>query len=301
MALLLPSATGYLMRAEEPTTGLIQSTAPPPASCPAAAPPMSAPPMGQGFAPRASRDSKCCFPSNPSLVHTQEPDDTINDDRQGFKCDKFPITTDSKILLKLCQEAVSSLNIQQQFYTSGATFSQCFFPTSILAKTDVWNASTPTGRKYIICIIKKRTLFSLVFLLLTTAQKIATLLHTLPPKPCRTTFSLTPTCCCGSNFSLWKPEKRKATSNNRAKAMHCWKRENCLSIQLGVTKAATTNMRMKHPESQYLVIPQHLQGAEPPWGQHWTAPENMLMQGSKSSSSCKKMKWYFSLPESQAH
>lgn len=112
--------------------GLIWSVAPPPASCPAAAPLRSTRPTGQGFAPMASRDSASCSSSNLSLVRTQEPDDTINDDRQEFKCDKFPITIDSKILFKLCQEAVSSLNIQQQFYPSRATFSQCFLPTSII-------------------------------------------------------------------------------------------------------------------------------------------------------------------------
>lgn len=110
----------------------------------------------------------------------------------------------------------------------------------------------------------------------------------LLPKPCCTTFFLTPTCCRGSNVSSWKPDRRKATSNNSAKAVP-WQKGGSAYLYSWVSlKLQPLTSGLKHPESQYPVIPQHLQGAKPPWGQHWTAPENTLIQGRKSSSSCNK-------------
>lgn len=85
---------------------------------------------GHGSAPSAGRDSRAA-PPGPS-PHTQEPDDTTNEDRQGFKWDKFPTGVESKVLFKLCQEAVSSLDVQQWLYTTDTTFSQCLLPTSII-------------------------------------------------------------------------------------------------------------------------------------------------------------------------
>lgn len=109
MALLLPSATGCLMRASSrgAHSRSHPELAPPPASCPGS--PVL---WGQGAAPGAGRDRRAATPKAIPGTH-QEPGDSTNEDRQRFKWNKFPKSIDSKVLFKLCQEAISSLDIQQ--------------------------------------------------------------------------------------------------------------------------------------------------------------------------------------------
>lgn len=193
-----------------------------------------------------------------------------------------------------CQEAVPSVHIQQLFCTSRTTFSQCFLPAAI-TRALFWprqmhethqhqleenTLSAPLKKKI------KESLFFLVFLLLRTAQRIATL-----PTNCSIPLS-------HSYMLLWfKFVTTKAWEKESHQQQQSWDntlqgRGSCSPVMLGVTKAATTDFRTEAPQAPAPEL-SHPQDSTEPHLKTWSCKEI-------GHPPAAKPKWDSSLPEGWA-